>query len=374
MSIGPWVYAVIALPEMSTTEVPTSPPPGAPPDPPRFNRPNRYEDLSTHDLLTVIDDLENSRNWVSLREKLWIAIIIHLIVLWFLLYGPKYIFHERVRVVNPSEMLEKHPKDLTYLETPSNIKPLKPKVPTPVISNQNHQAQSPHPVPDKKTLQELEAMRRAGPPAPKPVPKASQQPVAPQPAQPAQQQAQQPRRPAQPLPSNSKNELEAPKPVEKPGLKLQNIPSTPGQELQEMARNAARPGQFGGDMGANAPSEHPGNQGAVDVLSDTMGVDFGPYLERVIYDTKRAWYPIIPEEAQPPLNKQGVVGIRFRIARNGAVVPGSMHLDAPSGDVALDKAAWAAITYAGYPPLPKEFKGPYLELRFYFLYNERPGQ
>ena len=142
-----------------------------------------------------------------------------------------------------------------------------------------------------------------------------------------------------------------------------------------MARNAARSaGQFGGDMGANAPPEHPGNQGAVNVLSDTMGVDFGPYLDRVIYDTKRAWYPIIPEEAQPPLLKQGRVAISFKILPDGSVAPGSMHLDGPSGDVALDKAAWAGITYAGYPPLPKEFKGPYLELRFYFLYNIRPGQ
>lgn len=138
-----------------------------------------------------------------------------------------------------------------------------------------------------------------------------------------------------------------------------------------MARNAARSGQFGGDMGANAPSEHPGNQGAVDVLSDTMGVDFGPYIDRVIYDTKRAWYPIIPEEAQPPLLKQGVVQIRFKIKPDGTVT--EMHLDGPSGDVALDKAAWAAINYAGYPPLPKNFKGPYLELRFYFLYNIKPG-
>jgi len=52
-----------------------------------------------------------------------------------------------------------------------------------------------------------------------------------------------------------------------------------------------------------------------------------------------------------------------------------MHLEAPSGDVSLDRAAWAGITGAApYGPLPKAFKGPYLELRFYFLYNIRPGQ
>ena len=352
---------------MPTTEVPTSPP-GAPPEPPRFKRASRYEDYGTHDLLSVIEDLEGDRNWVSLREKLWIAIIIHMILLWVLIYGPKYILREQVRVVNPAEKLERE-KQMTYLETPDNVKPIKPKQ-TPIISNKNHVAQSPKPTLDRKTLEELEAMKRAGPPvptpAPQPAPKPSQAPPAPQPAQ-------QPKQPAQPLPANAKSLIEAPKPAPtKPNFN--NGPSTPGEELQQMARNAARGGQYGGDMGQNAPSEHPGENGAVDVLSDTMGVDFGPYIERVVYDTKKAWYPIIPEAAQPPLMKQGVVNIRFRILPDGSVQPGSMHLDGASGDVSLDKAAWAAINYAGYPPLPKDFKGPYLELRFYFLYNIRPGQ
>jgi TonB family protein len=351
---------------MPTTEVPTSPP-GVPPEPPRLSRANRYEDYDTHDLLSVIEELEGDRNWVSLREKVWIAIIIHLIVLWFLLYGPKYIFRQRVRVIDQSAL---NHKQMTYLETPNNIKPIKPP-PTPLISNKNHVAQSPHPTLSKKTLEELEAMKRAGPPVPAPAP----QPAAPKPAQqqPAQKAAQEPKPPAQPLPANAKSQIEAPKPAPtKPNFNTGN--STPGQELQEMARNAAHSGQYGGDMGAGAPSEHPGNQGAVDILSDTMGVDFGPYLERVIYDTKRAWYPIIPEEARPPLDKQGRVFIRFKIGPDGSVMPHSMVLEGASGDPSLDRAAWAAINYAGYPPLPKEFKGPYLELRFIFLYNIPPGQ
>jgi hypothetical protein len=357
---------------MPITEVPTSPA-GAPPEPPRFSRPSRYEDYSTHDLLSVIEDLEGSKNWTSLREKLWIAVILHMILLWFLVYGPKYIFHQRVRVVDESTLLREHPKDLTYLETPSNIKPMKPKKPSNVISNQNHQAETPHP--SQKLLKELEAMRRPGPPVPRPVPEREAPKTQPTPEQPhpAQPRAAQPKPPAQPLPANAKSEVQAPTPAPtKPNFNLGS--STPGQEIQQMERNAARPGQFGGDYGANAPLDHPGNQGAVNILSDTMGVDFGPYIERVIWDTKKAWYPIIPEEAQPPILKQGRVAISFRIAPNGSVIPGSMHLDGPSGDVALDKAAWAAITYAGYPPLPKNFKGPYLELRFYFLYNIRPGE
>jgi hypothetical protein len=356
---------------MPTTEVPTSPTPaGAPPDPPRQRRANRYEDYEIHDLLTVIDELEGNRNWVSLREKLWIAIIIHMVVLWLLMYGPKYILHEQVRVVNPAEKLERENK-MTYLETPNDIKPMKPTHPTPAISNQDHRAQTPHPTLDKKTLEELEAMRRAGPPAPRPAPQ--QQPQQQQQQAPRQQQAQQqPKPPAQPLPANERNQIEAPKPAPTtPNFNTGN--STPGQELQQMARNATRGGQYSGDDGAGETSDHPGQNGAVDILSDTMGVDFGPYIQRVVYDTKKAWYPIIPEVARPPLNKQGHVQITFRILPDGTIAPHSMHLEGGSGDVSLDRAAWAAINYAGYPPLPKDFKGPYLELRFIFFYNLRPG-
>ena len=47
-----------------------------------------------------------------------------------------------------------------------------------------------------------------------------------------------------------------------------------------------------------------------------------------------------------------------------------MILEFPSGDVSLDRAAWGGITGASpYPPLPKDFKGQFLELRFGFYYN-----
>jgi TonB family protein len=114
--------------------------------------------------------------------------------------------------------------------------------------------------------------------------------------------------------------------------------------------------------------QHPGLNAGVDILSDTMGVDFGPYMQRVIAATYRSWLPLIPESARPPLNKEGKVGIEFRINPDGSVK--QMILRYPSGDVALDRAAWGGITGASpYPPLPKDFKGPYLALRFGFYYN-----
>jgi hypothetical protein len=48
---------------------------------------------------------------------------------------------------------------------------------------------------------------------------------------------------------------------------------------------------------------------------------------------------------------------------------GSVILEVRSCDVALDRAAWGALTGSNYPPLPGDFHGPYLELRAYFLYN-----
>jgi TonB family protein len=357
---------------MPITEVPNSPP-STPPEPPRLRRRggNRYEDYEAHDLLSVIEELEGDRNWAALREKVWIALIVHMIVFWFMFYGPKYIFH--VRVIDPSTVLKQRQKEMTFLDLPPDaLKNIKPK-PAP-LSDKNRVAQSPHPTLDKKTLEQLQAMRRAGPPVPVPQPAPPQQQQQTPAPQPQQQAAQSPPTPpAQPLPNNQESKLEAPKTAPtKPNFQTGQSSSL-SQELQQMAKGSRGQYSGGGDMGAGAPSQHGGMNGAVDVLSDTMGWDYGPYLQRVIYDTKRAWYPIIPEAARPPLSKQGRVAITFTIQRDGTVV--GMRLDGPSGDVSLDRAAWGGITGASpYPPLPKEFKGKDFELRFYFLYNlEVPG-
>ncbi|WP_158562373.1 cell envelope integrity protein TolA [Paracidobacterium acidisoli] len=352
--------------------MPTSTPPE---EPPVLRGRNRYEDLDHSDLLHVIEELEGSRSWTSLREKIWIALIIHMLVAWYLIYGPKYIYH--VRVVDPSIVLKDRQKDMTYLDLPSDaLKQVKPKTPAP-ISDHDRIAETKRPTLDQKTLQQLEAMRRAGPP--KPVPEPSQQqsnapamPNIPAPAQPQVAQTRPQTPPAQPLPQNNQAKLEAPS---APVPNFRAGPSNPNEQIQQAMRQASRGGigQFGGDDGQNAPLQHPGINGAVEVLSDTQGVDFGPYIQQVIAMTKRSWYPQIPESARPPLMKQGQVGIRFSILPDGTVR--AMILELPSGDVSLDRAAWGGITGAApYPPLPKAFHGPSLDLRFYFLYNIRPGQ
>ena len=107
-----------------------------------------------------------------------------------------------------------------------------------------------------------------------------------------------------------------------------------------------------------------------EIISNTEGrEEFMEYFSHMEQDIRRNWEPLIPEEVRAPLLKKGVVGIRFTILPDGSVAT-PMVLENRSGDAALDKAAWFAITSEGkFPPLPKEFTGPKLELRMGFFYN-----
>ncbi len=111
----------------------------------------------------------------------------------------------------------------------------------------------------------------------------------------------------------------------------------------------------------------------VDILSDTQGVDFGPYLKQALQRIKQMWIPLVPEEARPPYNVQSETVIRFAINPDGKIA--AMHLDMGSPRQAkFDRAAWGAITGVGqFPPLPKDFTGPNLELRIRFIVNRPPA-
>ena len=95
---------------MPSTEVPTSPP-GRPPEPFSRRKRVRYEELDPDELLHLIDRLEDERSRALRREGIWISFIAHLLLFWFLFYGPKFRSHQP-HVVNPND----NKKDLTYLE------------------------------------------------------------------------------------------------------------------------------------------------------------------------------------------------------------------------------------------------------------------
>jgi TonB family protein len=109
----------------------------------------------------------------------------------------------------------------------------------------------------------------------------------------------------------------------------------------------------------------------IEILSDTMGIDFGPYLKGLHLIVKNHWNALIPESALPPLMKSGTVTIEFAIQKNGEVA--GMKLATSSGDMALDRAAWGGIIDSvPLPTLPAGFKGDYLRLRCNFVYNPVP--
>ena len=215
---------------------------------------------------------------------------------------------------------------------------------------------------DKKTL---EALNKPAPAPPPPEP----QPTTP-PSQPA---LTSPVPKVEPSPQPS----EAPRPQAVPARPNFAMGSAnPADQLRDAMRGArSGPGATQMPGGGQMPM-HPGAGGGVQVLSDTQGVDFSSWLLRWHRETERTWDPpLFPTSVRnPPIPAKGAVVIRFRILPNGRLVePNGMFLEGRSGDTALDRAAWGALTGSNYPPLPKEFHGPYLELRAIFLYNTEPG-
>ena len=343
-----------------------TPPSSAPPNPPVKVRTGRYGELEEHELIHLLDSLDDERSKARFRESIYISVIFYLAVCWFLFYGPRVLFHQP-RLISPADVLKERDKQLTFLDAPKELSKSLPPKSSKVISDKNRIQQSAHPTLDKKTLEQLQAMRKAGAPAP-PAPSA---PATPQPPTPQQQQP-----PPAPLPQHPPQQqlAEAPRPAPTPTRpNFGNPNQSAGDVVRQAAEQAARDRGQGGDYGQNAPVSHGGAATGVEVLSDTMGVDFGPYLRRILADIKRTWIPLIPEEARPPLNKQGETLIRFTILPDGRIA--AMNLDGSSQDTAIDRAAWGGITGVGqFPPLPPGFKGPNLELRIDFLVNKTPPQ
>jgi TonB family protein len=154
--------------------------------------------------------------------------------------------------------------------------------------------------------------------------------------------------------------------------KLQLSTTSPGDAIRQSLEAAARgrasgPGEGPGDSPLQFRNFDPNfSTEAPLILSDTRGVDFGPYLARVVFNVRRNWYSMIPVAAK--LGQKGRVGIVFEILKDGSVP--QLRLVAGSGSDPLDRAAVGAIRASNpFPPLPDEFTGEHLVLQFMFLYN-----
>jgi hypothetical protein len=110
------------------------------------------------------------------------------------------------------------------------------------------------------------------------------------------------------------------------------------------------------------------NTNGVHILSDTHGINFGPYIGKIVSDLNRNWAPLLPEETLAPLHMKGNTCIRITILPDGNL--GAMHLDASNHDDQINRSCWTAITSEGqFPPLPAEFHGSNLEVVIVFQVN-----
>ncbi len=318
-----------------------------------------------HLLIQLQDDLARSRK----REAAWISIIVHLLLIIFIVKFDaleKYFpwMHSIAVAVRPMSG-----KDVTFLELPPDLQKAPHRPNTNIASDKDRIAMTRHPELDVKELRKILATPPPGASGGNRLPA---QPAAPQSA-PAMAQNQPPAPQSQQKPQQSPNpevaQLQMPaKPNVADVFKKYAGPASAGSQINqaEQAAAAARGGGQGqgGDFGLGTGA-HGRQLGNLEVLSDTMGVDFGPYLQRVLHDVRQNWYTAIPESAQW---KKGKLAIEFAITKDGRVA--GMKLVASSGDVPLDRAAWAGITASDpFPPLPTEFGGQYLALRFIFFYN-----
>jgi TonB family protein len=300
--------------------------------------------------------VDRTEAWNAVARSASIAF--HFVVILLILLAPKiFPYHP------PSDA--EIARNITNLYIPSDLnrfatEPSAPRPKTPVVKvdpRMLRQLAPPRQAPLAPALAPPEPVREA--PAP---PKAS--PAAPL---------------SQPHPAESPIRPQTPPPDAPSSLVLPRF--SPGKALQESMQEAMKGGgsesvtsagpigrgsSGGGGGGGGGGQGFAGN--AVQLLTPTEGVDFSTYIARVLASVKRNWYSVMPESAR--LGDQGKVVLQFRIMQNGVVPEQEPVMMGSSGKEPLDRAAMSSIRASTpFEPLPTAFSGPYIELRFIFLYN-----
>jgi TonB family protein len=314
---------------------------------------------------TLHFELESERTANRIRETFLLSVIVHLLLVLLVVTEPDLFRSQKSAI--PVDLQH---RDVTMLYQPPDLPKVKVPPKTPILSDADRKAQ---PVPEAPPPPKLQAPAPA-PSAPASGPRLGQEnrlarqlppiglPEFPDPPKepPKQRPTLEPVPRAEPIPSQAQLTLP---PIVPPSRGTDAI-------LRGMAKEHATGGGqtlSGGyqDFGAQDPNLNiPGPQ----ILSDTMGVDFNPYLMRVLSLVRRNWYAVIPEIAR--LGKQGRVVLEFSILRNGNVP--DLVLRSGSGTESLDGAALSSIRLSNpFPPLPSEFPGQDIRLRFIYLYNTR---
>lgn len=337
------------------------------------------------------DSEENSGQ--KTREAFLMSLVAHLLVVLWVALGPDIL--PRPDPPEPGERDKAQrlgflalPRDYeNVLKAPPAVRPKVPeeeRIPrTPPPKVNPRALRVPEPEPDPRRAEEPEAAAKSESPAPEPDSSVSRpsKPLPPDP-QPSLREKDDGRAGARGPKETGSIESTSPfvaTPKERDlksnlkdlyaGLRLPGG-TAPGSEVgrgisSRQNRGGAGDSGAGADFGRRQPDfsvERP------TILSDTQGVNFGPWLTAVYFRVRNNWYSVIPQVYRSGL--KGVVVIVFDVRRNGSLE--DLEIVRSSNFSPYDRAAISSLKLSEpLPNFPDAFKKDRLTLQFTYLYNIR---
>src|SRR5438876_4247237 len=318
------------------------------------------------------------------RTMVLVSVFLHIILVLLLAVAPD-LFRRGAEMMGVNVPLKPKRESTMLFIPPDLLKRLREPPPdATTLSDKNRRAQGRSPLINPNGLRmpysrgntplpELKGGGKSSQPAPAPAPPPSPPATAQNPSTGADSSKSAESQAPPPKKDDRPQLLDVPAPRAGGDLAQLRLPlSSPGEAIRRSAEEAARGRAAGagagpGDSTGQFQNLNPNfsTEGPI-ILSDTKGVDFGPYLARIVYTVRRNWYAVIPESAR--LGQKGRVAVVFEILKDGSVP--QLRLVGSSGAEPLDRAALSGIHASiPFPPLPEEFTGNHLVLQFIFLYN-----
>jgi hypothetical protein len=191
-------------------------------------RTNRYGHLEEHELIKLLDTIEDERARGRFRESIYISLFVWLAIAWVLFYGPRYLWHSP-QLITPADAL--HQQEVVQLNAP-------------VL---RHHVTAPAPKIDRGTIAKVKEMTprpTAAPPAPAPTaaPAPTEKtppPVMTQPAPPVPSPALPLPSAPRPAPRSAEPEAPTPQPSTRPNF---NTGRTPNDDMQQAMQGSQSAG------------------------------------------------------------------------------------------------------------------------------------
>jgi TonB family protein len=316
------------------------------------------------------------------REAFLMSVIIHLLAIILIMVGPRIFPVNQSKDTLGRDLTSAQAfKNLGFLALPKDYQKLFQRPKTPVLSDKDRMAQGKAPKINPKGMRAPysegdtklpeQASARGAPQSAPPLPPA---PSVKSPTQDSQQPAgikEEDKNETKPqLPSVAKQEAgEAKTNIRDLFARLE----APGASIQSSIEKAGRSGNYGyGGSGSGDSLHHFDNRQpnfSVDqptILSDTRGVDFGPWLRFIYFRVRDNWYSVIPEVIRS--GTKGKVVIIFDVLSDGRIE--NLQIVKSSGLSPYDRAAISSIKLSEpFPNFPSAFNGNHITLQFSYFYN-----